>query len=577
MIVSKEHGGLASGWWVLALTGLFFFVFAVVALSGPGRIDIVDGQTRYEVARSLVDHGDHIIRDPDVWFAVRPGRDGQRYTDYRFPQTVLGVGAILAADVTGPVNEMRRHFFFTLISPFAAAVLAVTYSLWFRGLGHCPGASLFWATAGIFCTPSWYYGTSTFDDILGTLAIVLAVAVMWLSRDRRPLLGATVAGLVMGWAFNCKPPLGFFALPVVTAGYRPGQPLRQQLTQAGLVFFGLALGVVAYKAYDLYKFPPGTPNPYLEYEEWYGPMWTSNPIPGLANLALSPSAGAFWYCPPLLLSCLGWLEWCHNYRRFCWTVLAASLMFTLFLCFLTFFKGEPSWGPRYLTPVFALGWVFVPAAVGKLHRAVVASVLTVGVLVQLLGLSIDPQRLFLQTPISLTYYYDHPWLGFNLSAAHLPRRCWEIVEVLTPRQERAPDFNPAPLPTHAGGINAPGPILLTSLIGLSGTSPGAGPLSATCSTRPALIVLMTTTYREAAQRYHVFSSLRPWWISQQYLPVEKRPVDLPRTATLLGLTMSLGFLLLILGCWRVSRPAACGPCQAAVSYEPAALLEASES
>ena len=33
---------------------------------------------------SLVDHGDLVIRDPDVWFVVFPGRDGQRYTQYRF-------------------------------------------------------------------------------------------------------------------------------------------------------------------------------------------------------------------------------------------------------------------------------------------------------------------------------------------------------------------------------------------------------------------------------------------------------------------------------------------------------------
>src|ERR1700758_5582447 len=113
-------------YWPGALFGLFMFVFAVLAISGPGRIDIVDGQTRYEVARSMVDHGDSIIRDPETWFAVYQGRAGEKYTNYRFPQTGLGVLAILAADATGPVNEMRRHFFFSLISPFAAALLALT-------------------------------------------------------------------------------------------------------------------------------------------------------------------------------------------------------------------------------------------------------------------------------------------------------------------------------------------------------------------------------------------------------------------------------------------------------------------
>src|SRR5262245_33204848 len=96
--------------WRAGLAGLFLFVFALTALSGPGRIDIVDGQTRYEVARSLADHGDSVIRDKDVWFAVLPGRDGLPHTNYRFPQSGLGVLAIGAADATGPVSESRRHF-----------------------------------------------------------------------------------------------------------------------------------------------------------------------------------------------------------------------------------------------------------------------------------------------------------------------------------------------------------------------------------------------------------------------------------------------------------------------------------
>ena len=189
-----------------------------VTLSGPGRIDVVDGQTRYEVARSLVDHGDFVIRDKEAWFAVFPGRKGELHSNYRFPQSVLGVLFLWVADGTGPVSELRRQFFFTLMSPLAAALLALTYSLWFRGLGYNHSASLFWACAGIFCTPSWFYGTSTFDDILGTTTIVAAVAVMWLGRQRWPFLAAGVSGLLFAWAFNCKPPLVLFALPALAAG-----------------------------------------------------------------------------------------------------------------------------------------------------------------------------------------------------------------------------------------------------------------------------------------------------------------------------------------------------------------------
>ena len=59
--------------WMMALAGLFLAVFAVVALSGPGENDVADGYVRYEVARSLVEHGDVDIPDPKIWFTVFPG------------------------------------------------------------------------------------------------------------------------------------------------------------------------------------------------------------------------------------------------------------------------------------------------------------------------------------------------------------------------------------------------------------------------------------------------------------------------------------------------------------------------
>ena len=116
-----------------------------------------------------------------------------------------------------------------------------------------------------------------------------------------------------------------------------------------------------YKAYEAYKFPVGAVEP--EFLTGTPAQWTPNPLPGLAGLALSPGCGVLWYCPPLFLSWRGWQVRRRRRRQrpFSRAVLVSSLIFTVFLCFLTFFKGEPCWGPRYMTPVFALCWVFVPA------------------------------------------------------------------------------------------------------------------------------------------------------------------------------------------------------------------------
>jgi hypothetical protein len=533
--------GQASRWpkvsWIIALAGQFLFVFTVLILSNPGRIDIVDGQTRYEVARSLVEHGDFIVRDDKVWFTVFEGRDGQRYSNYRFPQSGIGVLAILAADATGGVSEERRHFFFTCISPLAGALLALTYSVWFRSLGCTPRASLAWATAGIFCTPNWFYSTSTVDDMLGTCTIVLAVAVAWMWRDKHPLRGAAVVGLLMAWAINCKPPLGLFVLPVLAAGYRPGEPLRRQLAPLALVLSGIVLGLVTYQMFESYKFPAGTP----DHELLYGAVWTANPIPALANFALGPSAGVMWYCPTVLLSYWGWRRWRPAQALFCWATLTACGLFLLFISFLVFFKGGPFWGPRYLTPLFALGWVFVPAAAKVLRQFVVGAILASGLVIQLLGLSIDPHRMFLEGPVPFLYHTANPWLGLHPSTSNLLQRPREIVKAWRTWDEPSPRFGLADVPTHAGGFMAPQVCNAATIVGLMAAPQELGsPIAVMWDWEVGAPMRTEVIYQGSVHHFQIFNSFRPWWISEWYLPEEQRPVDLARTIVLLSILSAFG-------------------------------------
>jgi hypothetical protein len=532
--------------WPATLLGVFAFVFAVVALSSPGRIDIVDGQTRYEVARSLVDHGDSIIRDESTWFAVYKGRDGDKYSDYRIPQSALGVVAILLADATGPVSEVRRQFFFSLISPCMVGLLAVLYALMFRAMGSSPGASAAWAAAGIFCTPSWYYGTSTFDDILGTTAIVAAVAAMWLNRERRPIVGAVLASLAMAWAVNCKPPLAILALAVIAAGYRPQLSWRRLVLPTAIVGLGIVVGVVVYKTYHAFKFPPGSDDVFAEYAKQYGAWTTWNPLPGLASLALSPACGVLWYCPTLLLSWRGWRVWRPQHAWFCRAVVVGSLLFVLSVCFLPFFKGDPCWGPRYLTPIFALWWLFVPASLERVQWGTAKVFLGLGIIVQLLGLSVDPMRLFIQLPLPWNYWNAAPWLGFDGAVSHLVQRPRELIEVVTPQTTPCAEYNPGPIPTHAGCLSTGAPVV-TSLTGLMAMPLAPGALNTVTSIRPTGVVLTPTVTQGSLPRYQIFNAPRPWVFNQWYLPEELRPVDMANTISFLVLTAFAGGLVILAG------------------------------
>jgi hypothetical protein len=500
--------------WSLALAGQFLFVFAAVAVSGPGRIDVVDGQTRYEVARSLVEHGDSAIRDERVWFWVFPGRDGQRFTYYRFPQSVAGVGAIGLADATGPVSEGRRHFFFSLIGAAACALLAVLYTLVFRGFGHAPRQALAWSCAGIFCTPSWYYGTTTFDDILGTVASTLALVAALLGRRRFPVTAACVAGGSVGLALNCKEPLGIVLLPVLAVLWS-GPARGRRWLACGLALATAALGGLAYLLYQRAKFPPETTAAHAALMARYLPgTWLGDPAAALLGWALSPGSCVWWYCPTLLLGAAGFFVWYRQERCFATALAVAAAVFTLFFATFPFYKGDPTWGPRYLTPLFAWGWLLVPAGAARLRRPLVTAILAAGLFVQGLALSVDPHRLYVQLGLPSGFGAVYPWLYFDSHVSHLLNRPREIREVLEARGRRAEAFTPAPEPTFTFPVIDP-PYL-----------PQTGP--------------------QAVAKYHLLNSFRPWWVSQQYLAPEERPVALAPTAALFAGGMIAG-LALVLG------------------------------
>lgn len=514
MLNHCPHDAAAAGpgtaGWLLSVGGLFLFTVAVVALSGPGRLDILDGQTRYEVGRSLVEHGESVVRSPEAWFSVFPGRDGQRYTKYRFPQSAVAALTIVASDRTGEVNEPRRHFFFSLAGAVECGLIAVLYAVWFRRLGQGSAASLAWAMAGVFCSPVWFYGTTTFDDVLGTLVTLAAVTLaFWSPRSFR---AAAVVGLLMGIAFNCKPPLVFFAAPALAAGWNGEWPDRRRVARWAIMLSGIALGVAGYKLYDLYKFPPSTWAANAEtMRSGYALMWPGNIWAGLLGLTVSPGVGAIWYWPPLVVGIAGVVAW---YRREQWFALSLGLAGAVFLTFIatmTFFAGDPNWGPRYLTPLFALLWLFAPAGAARFKRPAVAALLAVAFVVQLGALSVEPLRLYIERGLTSSFFLNSPWAYFRPDCSQLlarPRQIAQIARGDGPLPER---FTPAVRPTLPVTVD-----------------PGKdGPLT--------------------VERYWVLSSWRPWWTSLRHVPMSERPIDLDAALRNLLAAAGAGALLAIFG------------------------------
>jgi hypothetical protein len=494
--------------------GFTLFVFAVVALSGPGRIDIADGQARYEVARSLVDHGDTVIRDPQIWFGRFPGRAGKDYTTYRLPQSILGVAAIWLADATAgfKATEERRHFFFSLTGAIAAAAIGCAYLVWFRRSGLSDSLALAWSLAGIICTPFWFYATSTFDDALGASAIICAIVAAREAREQDGLTLSIVAGLFLGLAFNCKQPLGAFAFAVLAAGDQPKASRRHRLVHASAILAGLGVGTATYLTYDWYKFPPETSALRCSLLARYTPPWPGHPLTALAAMAISPAAGTIWYFPAVLLSAVGFRRASGTDRYFALTALGGSITFTAFISTISFFKGDPSWGPRYLTPVFSVVWLFAPVGASRFGRRWSAVIMSASLAVQLASLAVDPHRLYIARNLPSAFGATAPVLYFDPRNSHLINRPGELIEIWRARHAAIARFSPAASATSAL------PII---------DEMQRGP--------------------EAIGRYRLLQTFRPWWASQLYLSPSEQPVPIRRGVAVLLIVLVAGLLLGTLG------------------------------
>ncbi|HVX12358.1 MAG TPA: hypothetical protein VHC22_14340 [Pirellulales bacterium] len=525
--------------WLLALTGLAVFVFAVVAISSGGRIDVIDGQTRYQVARSIVEHGDSVVRDADTWFAVFPGRNGDRYSNYRFPHTLVAAASILVADATGPTREVRRQFFFSLSGAVLCGLIAALYADWFRRAGHGRLASILWAAGGIFCTPLWYYGTTAYDDVLGTLVVLTAIYAAarlanWekvrgrvadessdpaANKAKKSFYrGAALVGLLMGLAFNCKPPLVLLMPAVIALLWRSNLASNERRQRARVVCFYAALGVIVYELYDLWKFPPSTWAGVAEARGEYVALWPGNPLAGLLSLLISPGVGALWYWPAIVLALYGLTISYRRQRQFSLTVGLSSAAFLVFIGTIRFFSGEPSWGPRYLTPVFGLLWLFVPVSVACVQRWKAATLLAVSLAVQVLGLTLEPMRFFTgDNVVAAEAFLTNPWTYFRFDRSQLLARPSQLWDVLTYDGPPATSFTPAKAPTLP------------------------------------LIIYVKTDKRFEARDYQVLSSLRPWWVTYRGLPLDQRPIDLRRALEFLLLAGGAGLVLTSLSFWPFRR------------------------
>lgn len=470
--------------------GIFLVVLAAYILSSPGRIDIIDGQARYDVAYNWILEGRPVLRDP--WIApfrgVR-GRGGLVYSYYGAPASVFSMPLMWLGMQQDVIPGETSRFLFSLTSPIFGALIAAVLFLFYRELGLGSLRALAWAGVSAFTTLVWPTSDSSFDNAQHAAFAILALYFGFLSATRKSRFYAALGGLAAGILFlyqeyfaliipvlalatldwdsavsqavltgNCPPKSlwGRFwsharadsraLVQVFRSGLRsPGRNRESGLRF--LCFLALSMvGVVLALVYNDVRFGSYFSDGKLRLAAQRAYPLFGNPIAGFLTLLASPGKSIFLYSPPIILAVLGVRRLWHRAPELALAIVGASAILASFLSCISFAGGDWCWGPRYLVvllPLWALALPFYTSS-HKGRRNLVIAILSLGLVVQALALSVENQHFFFERGLNDFFWAEDPWFYFKHSA--LLARLSEATSLKNGVPPTAQRFNSIPIP-----------------------------------------------------------------------------------------------------------------------------------
>lgn len=535
--------------------GLFLLILGIYLLTSPGRIDTIDGQARFDVAYNLVVRGRPILTDSWLGEIVGvPGRGGYRYSYYGAPASVFAAPLVWLALKFHPLTIMPVHFMFSLTSSIFGAGIAPLLFLFYLHLGVSLRRAVLWTLVSSFATLVWPLSNSAFDNSQNAFFALAALYCAFLSAKRNSRTLAIAGGLFAGvlilyqeYFLLLVPCLAYAALdwkpqsePAVTtpaasrqsALDRADAALKRALRSAqervrqgwdapgkersscvryALFVAAAAVGMALTLAYNDLRFGSWLNNGKGYYAGAF-PVF-GNPIMGLLTLLASPGKSIFFYSPPIILGIFGFAQLRSRTPVLARAVVACSVVLISFLSCISFAGGDWCWGPRYLVPLLPFLDLSFPFAKFKLRREVILFVVALGLLVQILALSVENERFFNEQAVNDYFWAESP--TFYLTHSALFTRFGEVASLREGLPATARLFSSVPYPTY-------------SVLGAPQYIPR----------------------RSAAawiRNYQIFFLPRPWPLWMAYLEPSMRPIDAGKW--LLGLTGSglLGVSLVFLG------------------------------
>jgi hypothetical protein len=360
---------------------LFVVTAGALLLVQEGAITGYDGQTMYEVAKSVVQRGDLAVERE--WNTL-PGSDGHHYGRHGIGLSIVSLAPYAVAHALMGAGDRADALGEAVVSatmPLIAAALVVATYLLARRLGARAGPALLVAAGSVVGTFLLPYTKEFFSEPLAALGIVVAIERALARRQASAGLGAAVAILARPQSLLFAP-----LLLAVLARRQGGRAALGAMAPIGA-------GVLLTAGYNLARFA----NPlHFGYQDQ---GFTTPFLEGTAGLLLHPAKSLLLFAPLILVVPFA-LARLWRTDRDALLLIAGNLAIT-FVITATWFSwmGGWAWGPRLLIP----GLVPAFAAIGpwlssRRRRQVTATLLSVGFLVSAPALVVSTQAQQLDTP-----------------------------------------------------------------------------------------------------------------------------------------------------------------------------------
>jgi len=327
----------------------------------------------------------------------------------------------------------------------------------------------------------WPYGPTVLfvDHLVGPLFGALEVLVFFLFAFALGfgLTRSLLLTLIFGFASSVWPDeqsvlehteVAFFLLLAMYGAFRFRE---HRLGRGWLILCGIGIGGAAITRYQdaflgllgvaVYLALPGGPGaglperirralwvgaglfPFAALDLWYSWLRFGNPLAsghhetvfgytiwkGVLGLAVSPGKGLLWYCPAIFLLVLAAPRFARRYGALSLGFATIAVAFFLLYGYVTYWHGDPAWGPRYVYPVVP----FLILPLGEVLRwrgtrrrvvwLVTAAVVLISFGVQVSAVSVSPWRSWYRV---IAYEENHGFKWQWIAARY--RYFWNVHE-----------------------------------------------------------------------------------------------------------------------------------------------------